>query len=99
MTAEKRSMTEKREVATPSNEDMVRQFAFPSGQKRYATDGGGELKVVSLGIAIMLARKLDDARARLAPEDYALRLLDGHAKGLHGEKLLNFARGKVDGER
>lgn len=48
--------------------EKVLQAAFPSGQKRYATEGGGELQVVSLRFAMLLAAQLEELEASVHPE-------------------------------
>ena len=49
-----------------SHIEKVRQAAFSSGQKRYATEGGGELQVVSLKFAILLAQQVEELERELA---------------------------------
>ena len=57
---------DREEPAPTPHQDKMRQAAFPSGQTRYATEHGGEIRVVSLSMVLMLAKQLEDTERELA---------------------------------
>ena len=68
-------------VPTP-HQDRMRQAAFPSGQARYSTEFGGEIQVVSLSMALMLAKQLEDTEKQSDARAAALVKVADHARAL-----------------